>query len=214
MVVVMAGIGVRLNQIFEKNTLVSDLIGFGYSAVVTVAPMFLVIGNITLMGQALELSKVSYAPRQLMSCTILYMFIFSLLTTAPFNSVLSKYMSDVIFEERYEDIMPCFYIGLFLNVILSSLLGIPFCIYEVLVGKVGVLYVFTGFCGYVSCVLVFYAIKYLQICKDYKKITIFFFVGMASSFVMSLILVHVFSVPVTDSMLVSLKAGFLLIDCE
>ena len=214
MVVVMAGIGVRLNQIFEKNTLVSDLIGFGYSAVVTVAPMFLVIGNITLMGQALELSKVSYAPRQLMSCTILYMFIFSLLTTAPFNSVLSKYMSDVIFEERYEDIMPCFYIGLFLNVILSSLLGIPFCIYEVLVGKVGVLYVFTGFCGYVSCVLVFYAIKYLQICKDYKKITIFFFVGMASSFVMSLILVHVFSVPVTDSMLVSLTAGFLLIACE
>ena len=65
MVIIMAGIGVRLNQIFEKNTLVSDLIGFGYSAVVTVAPMFLVIGNITLMGQALELSKVSYAPRVL-----------------------------------------------------------------------------------------------------------------------------------------------------
>ena len=135
MVIAMAGIGVRLNQIFEKNTLVADLIGFGYSAVVTVAPMFLVIGNIVLMGESLELAKVSYAPRQLMSCTILYMFIFSLLTTAPFSSVLSRYMSDVIFEERYEDILPCFYIGLFLNVILSSLLGIPFCIYEVLVVK-------------------------------------------------------------------------------
>lgn len=210
----MAGIGVRLNQIFEKNTLVSDLIGFGYSAVVTVAPMFLVIGNIFVMGQALELSKVAYAPRELMSCTILYMFIFSLLTTAPFNSVLSKYMSDVIFEERYEDIMPCFYIGLLLNVILSCLLGIPFCIYELVVGKVGVLYVFTGFCGYIACVLVFYAIKYLQICKDYKKITIFFFVGMAASFVMSLVLVYLFSFPVTDSMLASISAGFLLIACE
>lgn len=210
----MAGIGVRLNQIFEKNTLVTDLIGFGYSAVVTVAPMFLVIGNIFVMGQALELSKVSYAPRELMSCTILYMFIFSLLTTAPFNSVLSRYMSDVIFEEQYEDIMPCFHIGLFMNVILSCLLGIPFCIYETIVGKVGVLYVFTGFCGYVSCVLVFYAIKYLQICKDYGKITVFFFVGMAVSFVMSLILVYVFSFPVTDSMLVSIAAGFLVIACE
>lgn len=40
MVIAMAGIGVRLNQIFDKNTLVADLIGFGYSAVVTVAPMF------------------------------------------------------------------------------------------------------------------------------------------------------------------------------
>ena len=214
MVIAMAGIGVRLNQIFDKNTLVADLIGFGYSAVVTVAPMFLVIGNIVLMGESLELAKVSYAPRQLMSCTILYMFIFSLLTTAPFGSVLSRYMSDVIFEERYEDVLPCFYIGLFLNVILSSLVGIPFCIYEVLVGKVGILYVFTGFCGYMACVLVFYSLKYLQICKDYKKITIFFFVGMAASYVMSLLLVYVFSVPVTDAMLASVSRGFLLIACE
>lgn len=75
----MAGIGVRLNQIFEKNTLIADLIGFGYSTIVTVAPMFLIIGNIILMGEALELSKVAYAPRELMSCTILYMFIFSML---------------------------------------------------------------------------------------------------------------------------------------
>lgn len=212
--IAMAGIGVRLNQIFEKNTLVADLIGFGYSAVVTVAPMFLVVGNIALMGESLELAKVSYAPRELMSSTILYMFIFSLLTTAPFSSVQSKYMSDVIFEERYEDILPCFYIGLFMNVILSALPGIPFCIYEVLVGKVGVLYAFTGFCGYMACVLVFYSLKFLQICKDYKKITIFFFVGMAASYVISLLLVHMFSFPVTDAMLASVTAGFLLIACE
>lgn len=214
MVIAMAGIGVRLNQIFEKNTLIADLIGFGYSTIVTVAPMFLIIGNIILMGETLELSKVGYAPRELMSCTILYMFIFSMLTTAPFNSVLSKYMSDVIFEERYEDIRPCFYIGLLMNVVLSCLLGIPFCIHEVLVGKIGVLYAFTGFCGYMGCVLVFYVIKYLQICKDYKKITIFFFVGMAFSFLLSLVLVHVFSFPVTDAMLSSITAGFLLIACE
>ena len=210
----MAGIGVRLNQIFEKNTLVSDLIGFGYSAVVTVAPMFLVIGNIFVMGDVLELAKEPYAPRELMSCTILYMFIFSLLTTSPFNAVLSRYMSDVIFEERYEDILPCFYIGLFMNIILSCLLGIPFCIHEVLVGKIGVLYVFTGFCGYIACVMVFYSLMYLQICKDYKKITIFFFIGMAASFVMSVVLVNVFHVPVTQAMLASISAGFMLIACQ
>lgn len=123
-------------------------------------------------------------------------------------------MSDVIFEERYEDILPCFYIGLFMNVILSCLFGIPFCIYEAVVGKVGVLYVFTGFCGYVACVLVFYSLKYLQICKDYKKITIFFLVGMAVAFVLSLVLVHLLSFPVTDAMLASTVAGFLVIACE
>ena len=35
----MAGIGVRLNNLFQKNTLTTDLLGFFYSTVVTVAPM-------------------------------------------------------------------------------------------------------------------------------------------------------------------------------
>ncbi len=210
----MAGIGVRLNQIFEKNSLISDLIGFGYSAVVTVAPMFLVIGNILLMGKVLGLSDVSYAPRELFSCTILYIFIFSLLTAAPFNAVLSRYMSDTIYEDRYEDIMPCFYLGLLMNAVTAFLLGVPFCLHEVLVGKLGVLYVFTGFCGYMALVLVFYSMLYLSICKDYKKISAFFFVGMAAAFCCALFLRLVCALPVTDSMLAGLVAGFILIACE
>lgn len=210
----MAGIGVRLNQIFEKDTLVSDLIGFGYSTVVTVAPMFLVIGNILLMSKVLGFSDVSYAPRELFSCTVLYIFIFSLLTAAPFNAVLSRYMSDVIYEERYEDIMPCFYMGLLMNVVLAFLIGTPFCLHEVFVGKLGVIYVFTGFCGYMALVLVFYSMLYLSICKDYKKISIFFFVGMVIAFVCAWILRNLLKLPVADSMLAGLVAGFVTIACE
>ena len=42
----MAGIGIKLNKIFGKETVTTYLIGFGYSTMVTVAPMFVVIGNI------------------------------------------------------------------------------------------------------------------------------------------------------------------------
>ena len=45
----MAGIGVRLNRIFSKNTIATNLVGFGYSTVITVAPMFLVIMAVMLM---------------------------------------------------------------------------------------------------------------------------------------------------------------------
>ena len=123
----MAGIGVKLNSIFEKNSIAANLVGFAYSTVVTVAPMFVVILNILLMGKVLGFNKVGYLNRELFSCTILYMFIFSLMTVSPFNAVLSKYMSDVIYEERYQDILPCYYLGLVLNLSLSCLLGIPFC---------------------------------------------------------------------------------------
>ena len=106
----MAGIGVRLNRIFEKNTITTDLIGFLYSTVVTIAPMMVIIINLILMEYLLEFSSVGYATRELFSCTILYIFIFSLLTASPFNAVLSRYMSDVIYEERYQDILPCYHI--------------------------------------------------------------------------------------------------------
>ena len=117
----MAGIGVRLNRIFEKNTLTTNMIGFFYSTLVTVAPMFAIIINLVLMEYFLKFSTLGYAQRELFSCTILYTFIFSLLTASPFNAVLSRYMSDIIYEERYQDILPCYHIGMVLNIALSKM---------------------------------------------------------------------------------------------
>lgn len=179
----MAGIGVRLNRIFEKNTITTNLIGFSYSTVVTIAPMMVVILNLILMEELLEFSSVGYATRELFSCTILYIFIFALLTASPFNAVLSRYMSDVIYEERYQDILPCYQIGMLLNIGLSCLVGIPFCLWEHFVGKVSTAYVFCSFCGYISLVLVFYSMIYLSICKDYQRISQYFFFGMLVAFV-------------------------------
>lgn len=209
----MAGIGVRLNKIFSRKTITTNLVGFGYSTVITVAPMFLVIVSIMLMQFLLGYSKIGYADRELYSATVLYIFIFALLTAAPFNAVLSKYMSDVIYNETYEDIRPCYFVGLFLNILLAALLGIPFCIREYFVGGVDFFYVFAGYCGFIALVLVFYSMLYLSICKDYKKISFFYLIGMTVTVLLSLFLVYVAHVKATFAMLVSLDIGFLLIAC-
>ncbi len=207
----MAGIGVRLNRIFSKNTIATNLVGFGYSTVITVAPMFLVIMAVMLMEILLGVSKIGYASRELYSCTVLYIFIFALLTASPFNAVLSKYMSDIIYEETYDDILPCYFVGLIMNLVLSCALGIPFCIWEYVIGGVRLSFVFAGYCGYVALVLVFYSMLYLSICKDYKKISWFFFIGMATTILLSLVFVYLFRWETTLSMLIALDIGFLVI---
>lgn len=207
----MAGIGVRLNRIYSKNSIITHLYGFGYSMVITVAPMFLIIFAIMIMQKILGFSKVGYADRELYSCTVLYIFIFSLLTSSPFNAVLSRYMSDVIYRDEYEDIMPCYHVGVIMNITLSCLVGIPFCIWEYVVGHVWILYVFMGFCGYVGLVLVFYSMLYLSICKDYKKISLFFLIGMLVTVLLSIIMVYLLRISVTTSMLFSLDVGFVVI---
>lgn len=206
----MAGIGIRLNRIFEKRTIGAHIVGFGYSTMTTIAPMFLVIGSIMVMQLLLKYSTVGYYDRELFACTVLYTFIFSLLSASPFNAVLSRYLSDVIYNEKYEDILPCFYLGLTLNLVLSSLIGIPFCIHEYIVGQVPFYYVLTGYLGYISLVMVFYSMLYLSICKDYGKISMFFLYGALLAVLLSLVLVYIFHWEKTYSMLFSLGAGFLL----
>ena len=188
----MAGIGVKLNKIYNKNTLTTNIIGMGYSTMITIAPMILVIAAIMAMQVLLDVSKVGYAQRELFACTVLYIFIFSLLSAAPFNSVLSRYMSDIIYEEKYEDVLPCFYVGIMLNLGVSCVVGIVFCVREYLTGEVPAWFVFAGYCGYVALVLVFYQMLYLSICKDYKKISFFFLLGMAVSVALAVIFAIVF----------------------
>ena len=84
-------------------------------------------------------------------------------------------MSDVIYEERYEDILPCYDVGLLLNILLAkssrnSVLRMGNILWDMSIPD----FVFTGFCGYIALVLVFYSMLYLSICKDYQKISLYF----------------------------------------
>ena len=207
----MAGIGVRLNRIFDKQSITAGMFGILYGSCLTVAPMVLVIGVLLVLEYLLGFDQLDFYTRELFSCTILYTFIFSLLTASPFNSVLSKYMQDAIFEERYQDILPCYYFGLVLNIFLSCLLGIPFCLWEHFVGQVPVAYVFTGFCGYISLTMVFYSMLYLSICKDYGRISLFFLTGMAVSLILGLVLYFVCGWETTRAMLLAMAVGFFVI---
>lgn len=204
------GFGKKLTRIFRTNTIATSLYGFLYSAVVTIAPMFLIIGNVMLMSHVLGYSKLGYAVRELYTETVLYQFVFSLLAASPFNAVLSKYMSDLIYLEKFEDMWPCFYAGFFCHLLTAAALGIPFCVREYFVGKVDILYILAGFWGYIGLGLIFYNMIYLSILKDYKKISLFYFIGMLAAFLLSLLFVRVLGWEVSFSMLLALAIGYLI----
>lgn len=207
----MAGIGIQLNKIFEKHTVTSSIYGIGFSFVNTIAPMLIVIGCLLGMYEVLGFDQVGYSEREIFSSSILYVFIFSLLTTAPFNSVLSKFQTDRIYEQRYEDIRPCIYVGILTNVTISSIVAVPFYIYEVVVGKVAVYYVFTTYMCYIGLTLTFSTMVYNSILKQYKKITLYFIYSMIVTFLLSLGFYFLLDFSVTYSMLLALSIGLLMI---
>lgn len=211
----MASLGKTIQKSFEKKTISSTAFGMILSTMTTVAPMFLIIGGILVMYYLLDYSTVVYADRVLFSSSILYIFIFGLLTTSPFNSVISRYITDRIFEERYDAILPCFYGGLFLNLTLSSLVGIPFYLYAHFVGEIGSVYVFTCYMAYIGLCLTFYSMLFLSITKDYGKISLFFAIGITLTVLLALFFVKVLKTETSYSMLLCIAIGFCTIAiCE
>jgi uncharacterized membrane protein len=210
----MAGIGIKLERVYRHPSLGMHLYGFTYSMIITIAPILIVIGAVIISQIILRFDTAEYIHRELFADTVLYTFIFALLVTSPLNAVLSKYISDIIYEEKFEDIIPCFHLGLGITVVLGALLGIPFCLHEHFVGGVPVYYVFTGYCGYTALILVFYTMLYLSITKNYIKISLFFIIGMGVTVLTALLwtLFHfAFNMDPTYSLLLSLAIGFSLI---
>ncbi len=211
----MASLGKTIHKSFEKKTMSSSAFGMILSTMTTVAPMFLIIGGILVMYNLLDYSNVIYANRVLFSSSILYIFIFGLLTTSPFNSVISRYITDRIFEEQYDAILPCFYGGLFLNLTFSSLAGIPFYLYAHFAGGIGAIYVFTCYMAFIALCLTFYSMLFLSITKDYGKISLFFAIGITVTVLLALLLVKVLRAETGYSMLLSIAVGFCTIAvCE
>lgn len=207
----MAGIGIQLNKIFDKNTLRSSIHGVGFSIINTIMPMLIVIATLLGMYKALGFQTVGYVDRQLFTSSILYIFIFSLLAFSPFSTVLSKYMSDKIYERRYEDIKPCMYIGITIHLTFASLIAVPFYLYAIFVGKIPVHFVFTSYMAFLGLSLTLSTMLYNFILKQYKKISLYYTVSMIFAFVLSVIFKFILNFSVTYSMLLAISFGFLTI---
>ena len=207
----MAGIGFELKKIFTRGGIFNSVRGAFYASLTTIGPLIMIVGLLFSMYVFLDYSSISFAGRELMASTILYVFIFSLITTSPFNSVLSRYIADKIFDEKMDDILPSYYVGMFLNIGLSALMGIPFSLCEYFIGNVNPFYVFSSYCMYVTLAFSFFNMCYITALKEYKKITYSFLFGLSVAFIAAFIMVRVFHIALNEAIIYSFTIGFTLI---
>lgn len=207
----MAGIGFELKKIFNRESITSLAGGITYSTLVTVGPTIIVIVTIIALYLSLGLMSVSYPERELLSSTILYVFIFSIITTAGFNGVMSRYIADKIFEDKYEDILPSFYTGILLNVIIGGILGIPFTWRLIFIGNVDPFFAFASYCFFIVMIISFYSMFYLTATKEYKIISAYYMTGMVIAFI-SAYLLYWYGLIIIKCILYGIIIGFLIID--
>lgn len=207
----MAGIGFELKRIYKKRNMKNMLRGIGYSTVVTVGPTVLTILAVILNYRLLGITRESYADRELLSSMILYAFIFPFMITTPINTVWSRYIADKIFTEQFDDILSSYYVGLVFATVIGAVLGVPFLVRSWFVSDISIRFLFTGYCLYMSLIIVFFTMTYLSATKDYKIITLYFFAGLVIGTIVSVLLVWGLNDHLIDAILTGLMVGFFVI---
>ncbi|MFQ5646205.1 MAG: exopolysaccharide Pel transporter PelG [bacterium] len=175
----MAGIGFELEKILDRGTLSSSVQGFFYSAIVNCGPWIFTIIALSLLGSSID-TFLSVAQTAVFRGTVIYVFCFSLITTSPITMVVTRHISDLIYEKNEHKIMGVFISSSILIFIVQSLSSFPFF----LLINGSLFYRFNGFACYLLVSYIWHLMIFISAVKKYNSIVISFGIGMLSALVL------------------------------
>lgn len=180
----MAGIGFSLKRLFSKKGVLNLCRAYGYASVVTAGPM--ILGVLLLLGMSF-VSRLGGMPehdRELLNCMLTYSLLASLMVTTVFNMVVTRYVSDMQYENRQEKIMPSFFGSVALELVLCVLT------YGVFLSVSGVLLVRKLLCLWfgMALVVVWTEMIYMTALRDFQAIMLSFSISLMVGFLIALIL--------------------------
>ena len=105
----MAGIGFSLKRLFDKKGFLALCRAYGYAGIICIGPMLL--GVILLVGISLiaRLGGLPAHERELMNCMLTYSLLASLTFTSWLNMIITRFTSDMLYEEKSDRIIPSFF---------------------------------------------------------------------------------------------------------
>ena len=162
----MAGIGFELKKIFKEESFTNRSKAYLYSALVSAGPWLSSVITVNLLFFIMEIQGVSGQEKDLFSGTIVYSFVFSQILTAPWQFIITRYISDKLYVKEYKYIRPSF-IGLNKIIFfLSLLIAVAFYWGKPLPNS----YKFMAIYTFVIISMIWILMVYLSAVKNYELI--------------------------------------------
>lgn len=199
----MAGIGFELKKLFRKKGVLNSAKAYGYATVICAGPMLL--GVLLLLGIMALCSyfEVPKDERELLICMITYTLLASVTITSFFSMVVTRYVADMLFEEKKRAIMPSFWGS---TVVMMSLGGLLYGIFLLFSGAT-LLQGILCFILFEELIIVWNAMSYLTAIKDYKGIFLAFAACVVLAFVTGALLLQLRTVRI-EVLLLSVTIGY------
>ncbi len=162
----MAGIGFELKKLFRATGVFSVLRAYGYTGMITAGPMLLgvlFLLSINTIGKWAGLSKDD---QDLLVCMITYCLLGSMIITSIFSMVMTRYVADLLYEEKENDVLPS------LEGVLTIILPVGGIIWAVFLCFAGIDFSLcvVNFMLFAELLVAWTEMNYLTAIKDYKGI--------------------------------------------
>lgn len=174
----MAGVGFELKKIFkDNNSLLNSLKGYSVTAVVTEGPMILTMVMLFMLRYLLKTFHASFKEQEIFLFLITYVLIFSLIFSNTVLMFINRFISDCIYKEELDKVLPAFYGIIFILL----LVGGPIAFIYVLTLPVSWGIRIAALIQF-SCMLILWVqMAFLSAIKQYGYVLIGFFAGTITS---------------------------------
>lgn len=199
----MAGIGFELKKLFQKRGLAATAKAYGYAGVICTGPMLL--GIVLLVGIAFicDHTGATRHNRELLNCMITYTLLASLTVTSFFSMVVTRYIADMLYEERHEAVLSSFWGSTALLLVVG---GIMYGIFLLFSG-INLIDQFLCLEFFGELIVTWNAMSYLTAIKDYKGILISFITAVAVSLLVGFLLILI-GIPHVEALMIAVTIGY------
>lgn len=162
----MAGIGFELRKLFNRKGIVSKLRAYAFTGVIVTGPTLLGMGFLFAVQSVGIAFGIPTSERNLLTCMITYALLGSLLLTGSISMPLTRYVSDMLYEERDDLVLPSFEGSLGVLLPLGVALTLAF---QIMTGQDSLI-VLLNVTLFGELTVVWISTTYLSAIKDYRGI--------------------------------------------
>jgi len=174
----MAGIAFKIRELLKQETYLSDLKAHSYSIILSSGTWILAVACLALLN-VFSIPMLSLDEQNLFRVTVIYTFAFSLILSGSVQLVVTRFVSDKLYNKEPSSIMPALVITTIIVALSAWLVATLF--YGWFVG-VSLSYKIIGTMLFVIISCIWITTVFFGALEDYGGIALSFFIGNAISF--------------------------------
>ena len=211
----MAGIGFELKKLYGENQGITRTVGaMTYSTAATIGPTILIVFALVAVNLLMGLWGVSEDEKMTFAGCLLYCFIIPLIFSSIFDTVISRYVSDCIFSDQSEKLLPAVQGSTMVMCCILGVVGLVLALGLYFISGLPLYYVLMVYLTLQGVGLTFSLSVFATAVKSYKRISFCYLVGTAVIILAAAVCRLLLHLPIGESLFTGFALGFLCITVQ